>query len=149
MIELGGQRQFLAVGDQVKGPALEIRAWDAVLAVPRFARGKRALGGVVVAQRQPELLHVVGTLRSPRRLAGRLDRRQQHRDQDADDREYANSIHAHFALGLHDIDFSLSECGGAHVVMTDGSVHFLNDSTKLDLLQRMANRLDGLPMDPF
>ena len=45
------------------------------------------LCGLVVEAAQGELLEVVLALRDPRRLAGRLHRRQQQRDQDADDRD--------------------------------------------------------------
>ena len=41
---------------------------------------------LVIQARQGELLDVVGALGHPRRLAGRLHRRQQQRNQDADDR---------------------------------------------------------------
>ena len=52
---------------------------------------------------------------------------------------------------LHTINTPLmsDHPGGAHVVMTDGSVHFLNDSTDLEVLQRMANRMDGEVINPY
>jgi hypothetical protein len=38
--------------------------------------------------RQPELLQIVGTLRAPSRFPRRLHRRQQQRNQNADDGDY-------------------------------------------------------------
>ena len=46
-----------------------------------------------IEHRQPELLEVVLALRLPRGLAGRLHRRQQQRDQDADDRNHHQQFH--------------------------------------------------------
>ena len=43
---------------------------------------------LVVVQRDPELLQVVRALAAAGRLAGLLDRREQERDQDADDRDH-------------------------------------------------------------
>ena len=48
------------------------------------AGGKHAVRIVIVLRRQGELLQVVDATGPPGRLAGRLDRRQQQRDQDAD-----------------------------------------------------------------
>ena len=42
---------------------------------------------MVVVHGQPELLQVVDALDPPRRLASRLNGRQQERDQDGDDRD--------------------------------------------------------------
>ena len=51
------------------------------------------LGIVNAVQGQPELLHVVGALHSAGRLARGLDRRQQQRDQNADDRDDHEQLH--------------------------------------------------------
>ena len=53
--------------------------------VARPAHREDAVGAVVIVQRQPDLLEVVGALRSPGRLTGRLDGRQEQGDQDRDD----------------------------------------------------------------
>src|SRR5262249_34854620 len=42
-------------------------------------------GVVIVVQRQPDLLEIVSALDAPRRLAGRLHRRQEQADPDGDD----------------------------------------------------------------
>jgi len=39
--------------------------------------------------------------------------------------------------------------GGVNAVFCDGSVHFLNDSTALDVLARLATRDDGQPLSVF
>ncbi|MFG0333989.1 MAG: DUF1559 domain-containing protein [Maioricimonas sp. JB049] len=35
--------------------------------------------------------------------------------------------------------------GGAHVLMTDGSVHFLSENADYDMIQRLGDRADGQP----
>jgi hypothetical protein len=49
---------------------------------------KQSSGAQVVVEAQADLLKIVGALHAPRRLARHLHRRQQERDQDADDRNH-------------------------------------------------------------
>src|SRR6516165_6193137 len=51
-------------------------------------RWKASHGTLVVIQGQADLLQIVGALDAPRRLAGRLYRGQQERDQDGDDGDH-------------------------------------------------------------
>lgn len=37
--------------------------------------------------------------------------------------------------------------GGCHFVFVDGSTHFIPDETSRETLQRLANRMDGMPID--
>ncbi len=43
---------------------------------------------MIAVHRQPDLFQIIGALRPPRRLACRLDRGQQQRNQDRDDRDH-------------------------------------------------------------
>ena len=57
------------------------------------AGGKKRLFALVVQHGQPDLMQVVQALRPSSRLAGRLHRRQQQRDEDADDRNHHQTLH--------------------------------------------------------
>ena len=50
---------------------------------------------------------------------------------------------------LHNINIPLmsDHSGGANVTLTDGSVRFLTDDMDLEMLQRLANRQDGLEVE--
>jgi hypothetical protein len=50
--------------------------------------GKPAVGVGVIVNREAELLQIIDAFRAVRRLAGRLDGRQQQPDQDRDDRDH-------------------------------------------------------------
>ena len=54
--------------------------------------GYTFLASLVTRDRQPDLLHVVGARAAPRRFAGSLHRRQQQRDQHADDRDHHQQL---------------------------------------------------------
>ena len=57
------------------------------------AGGEEALCRMVVLEAEAELLDVVGTLRAPGRLAGRLDGREQQADEHADDGDHHQQFH--------------------------------------------------------
>ena len=86
------QRLLLHVGQDVVEEAARLERTVAAGRVahefqPPAARGKPVDRLFVVQRGEADLLEVVGALREPGRLAGRLHRRQQQRDQDADDRD--------------------------------------------------------------
>ena len=77
------------VGPDIVHPAtailrVEIRRWRMDRAVDVVAVRKLSFGAVVVQQRQPDLIQVIRTLHSPRRL----HRRQQQRNQDPGDGDH-------------------------------------------------------------
>jgi hypothetical protein len=62
---------------------------------------------MVIVERQTDLLEVVAALHSPGRLARRLHGRQQHRDQDADDRDDHEELNQRkAAIGISDSGFA-------------------------------------------
>ena len=84
------QRLLFNEGQDVVDPSARLTPVVSAVGVTRPAESPAAawksLGGTFVAQAsEGKLLEVVGTLESPRRLAGRLHRRQQQRDKNADD----------------------------------------------------------------
>jgi prepilin-type processing-associated H-X9-DG protein len=50
------------------------------------------------------------------------------------------------ALTNANIPLMSNHPGGAHALMTDGSVHFLQEAMELDTLHKLANRQDGVPI---
>ena len=61
--------------------------------LPNDTHGKAATGIVVVMHCQANLLKLIDAVRSTSRLASRLDRRQQHHDQDRDDGDHNEQFH--------------------------------------------------------
>jgi hypothetical protein len=59
---------------------------------PTPAVWKHLVGVSVIVHRDTELFELVRALHPPRRLAGRLHRRQQERDQDANDRDHHEQL---------------------------------------------------------
>jgi len=68
------------------------RAMTALGMDPIHVRRKSFMDLMVIVQRNPQLAEVVQALRSPRRLAGGLNGRQQERYQDADDRNHDQQL---------------------------------------------------------
>ena len=83
------EHQVLLEVDHVGGRALfqerqQSRMHGETRVLLRPVTGDGAVGGRIVLQRQTELLQVIATARAARRFARRLNRRKQHRNEDAD-----------------------------------------------------------------
>ena len=93
-VEIQGveERRLLEVVQHpsVRRPVIVVERRRADIPVEEVRQGPRreaAIRLVVIVQRQADLLEVVGALESPCRLAGRLHRGEQQRDQHRDDRD--------------------------------------------------------------
>ena len=89
--------RLLQVGEDQRRPgvheAAAALAADQQVAVVYLQRRQAAHRRMVIVHRQADLLEIVGALHPPRRLPGRLHRRQQQRNEDPDDGDHHQQLH--------------------------------------------------------